>query len=373
MKQAEQIVFRHLTAADFFNINKPRGSERRGGGQSYIDFPTSAVPGAAWAKFFAGLATINTFSGPMWRFTVNSIGIERSQTAEIGRRRPQSYNIRAQKLGTRLSNRVFAWHPDYGFPEPADPSERRGVPNLVIYLIRTTGGEFWAGWFQAAYPSPMWAVDPRLEQMFTRDDGYVLLNPAIDFDEADGRWPFQGAAAALHKPAVSEAFPASVGASAQPARASRRASPRYRQKAEEQVIDELFSNDLSPETTKEKWKVVRTVLKRNEKAVGALKELYGGRCQLTGEKYVFKKTDGRFYCEAHHLYPLGEGGADSPHNLIIVSPLIHRMFHYAEVTGLDLSKIFDDKLEIRINGEPFTITWHPKHAEFVAAAARKGR
>ena len=118
----------------------------------------------------------------------------------------------------------------------------------------------------------------------------------------------------------------------------------------------------------QKRKVVRRVLKRNEKAVASLKKLYRDECQLTWKKYVFKKTDGRLYCEAHHLIPLGEGGADSPHNLIIVSPLIHRMFHYAEISGLDLGRIVDNKLELKINREPFTITSHPGHAEFVASA-----
>ena len=90
---------------------------------------------------------------------------------------------------------------------------------------------------------------------------------------------------------------------------------------------------------------------------------------MTGEQFVFKKADGQLYCEAHHLVPLGAGGADSPYNLIVVSPLIHRMFHYAEVSGLDLSKIVDNKLPITINGETYTITWNPLHAAVVIADA----
>jgi 5-methylcytosine-specific restriction protein A len=384
MKEAAQIVFRRLTAADFYNINKPKGSEARGGGQSYIDFPTSAIRAADWAKFFAGIKATNAYSGPLWEFTVSSIGVGKSQTAEIGQRREASYNIRSQKLGTKLSNRLFAWHPKYGgFPEPANPNKRAAIPNLVIYLIRTTGGEFWAGWFQAAAPQPGWAVDNRLRPMFTREDGNIYLSPAVHFEEGDGNWPFQidapvvaaGSGVTPPKSAtVIPTGPAVPGPSSQPlitpAAVTRKQSPRYRQKTEEQVVEELFSNDLSPETTRETWKIVRNVLKRNEKAVDPLKQLYGGECQLTGKKYVFKKTDGRLYCEAHHLRPVGEGGADSPHNLIIVSPLIHRMFHYADVTGLDLSRIVDNKLEIKINDEPFTITWHPKHAECVIAAAK---
>lgn len=376
MKEAAQIVFRRITRAEFYNINKLKGSEARGGGQSYIDFPTSTVSLASWRKFFAGAKISAPKSGPLWQFTVNSIGVGKPQTAEIGQRAKTRFSIRAQKLGTAKSNRLFSWHPEYtGFPKPADPTKRAGVPNLVIYIIRTTGGEFWAGWFQAAAPDPHWQVDQRLESMFTQEDGIISLDPGIDFDEADGRWPFQVAPAApdpgAQKPALAIRPIAAIAPNVEPTRTAtaRKQSSRYQQKTEEEVIEELFSNDLSPVPTREKVEIARKVLRRNEKAVDSLKELYGGECQLTGKKYVFQKTDGRLYCEAHHLVPLGEGGADSPHNLIIVSPLIHRMFHYADVVGLDLSRVVDNKLEIKINGESFTITWHPKHAERVVAAA----
>ena len=381
MKEASQIVFRRLTTADFYNINKPKGSEARGGGQSYIDFPTSAVRPSDWAKFFAGLKVTNSYSGPLWKFTVNSVGIGKSQTAEIGQRRKASYNIRSQKLGTQLSNRLYAWHPQYGFPKPANPNKRTAVPNLVIYLIRTTQGEFWAGWFQAPNPQAGWSVDIRLQPMFIQEDGNIYLNPGIYFDETDGNWPFQAAApvaaaGAAVAPAVTvpAGGPPAAARSGQPVpalgAATTKRSPGYRKKTEEEAVQQLFSDDVSSQLTFSRKQVIVQVLERNQKNVAALKALYKGNCQLTGEKYVFRKTDGEFYCEAHHLVPLGEGGADSPYNLVIVSPLIHRMLHYADVSGLDLSRIRDDKLEIEINGTPFTITWHPKHAELVSRAAK---
>ena len=102
------------------------------------------------------------------------------------------------------------------------------------------------------------------------------------------------------------------------------------------------------------------------KAVKDLKALYENRCQISGEIYSFKKIDGVTYSEVHHLIPLGKGGADDPRNMIVVNPLIKRMLHYAEVTGLDFNAIQEDEdgescLEIRINGEPFTIIWHKDH------------
>lgn len=43
LAELKELVFRQITPADFFNINKPPGTEDRGGGQSYIDVPVRNV------------------------------------------------------------------------------------------------------------------------------------------------------------------------------------------------------------------------------------------------------------------------------------------------------------------------------------------
>ncbi|MGA1984042.1 MAG: HNH endonuclease signature motif containing protein [Acidobacteriaceae bacterium] len=388
MKIAQQIVYRRLTTADFFNIYKLKGAEAHGGGQSYIDFPTSAVKPVHWARFFAGVKETTTHSGPLWKFTVNSLGLTKSQTAEIGQRRPASYNIRAQKLGTAESNRLFAWNPLYtNFPKPKDPSKRTGVPNLVIYLIRSTAGEYWAGWFQAAKPEADWEVDGRLGKMFTTENGNIELNPGVLFDEKATGWPFRVVGAALpatpmpaigkSPPGASKALPlsptvkpATKPPSPQNATGNKK-KPHYKTRTDAEITAALFQDDFADEVPPTKKQITVEVLQRDQKIVSALKDLYGGLCQLTGDKYVFQKTNGGIYCEAHHLVALGKGGADSPYNLIIVSPLIHRMFHYADVSAIDLAHIVDNKLAITINGEPFIITWHPLHAAMVPPVSQK--
>jgi 5-methylcytosine-specific restriction protein A len=109
---------------------------------------------------------------------------------------------------------------------------------------------------------------------------------------------------------------------------------------------------------------VQQVRKRNRKAVAALKKLYG-ECQMTGMTYVFLSAKGTPYLEVHHLIPLGSGGADSPHNMVVLSAHAHRMLHHAEVSGLDLAQIKDNSLTFSINGKSATIKWHPKHSELV--------
>ena len=149
---------------------------------------------------------------------------------------------------------------------------------------------------------------------------------------------------------------------------------KRRERSEEEIARALFDQDEDYESGKGKkfTKVMREIRKRNTKAVKDLKDLYQGRCQLTGEQYTFIKTNGSRYCEAHHLVPLGEAGADSPYNIIIVSPLIHSMFHYAKVSEIDLSQISSsNKLSININDELYEITWHSEHATLVKAKQKK--
>ena len=94
------------------------------------------------------------------------------------------------------------------------------------------------------------------------------------------------------------------------------------EKSEVDVAAELFNEDFSSPQT-EMSPSVRTVYRRNVRAANKLKKLYG-KCQISGKKFVFEKSNGELYLEVHHLVPLGEGGADHPANLIVVSAHIHK-------------------------------------------------
>ena len=140
----------------------------------------------------------------------------------------------------------------------------------------------------------------------------------------------------------------------------------YTLASEEDIVADLFRYDLSKKLKKTP-KVIKT-FERNRKAVREMKRLYK-TCQITGDDFVFSKVDGEPYLEVHHLVPLGEGGSDDPTNLVVISAHIHRMLHYAEVEGIDLSKIVEGKLDFTINGKAFTITWLPDHAKVIADAS----
>lgn len=389
MKEIKYIVFRYLTCAEFFNIYKPSGTEVHGGGQVYIDFPTASIPLSNWRKFFGNAPrVVETLraNGPRWTFAIESIGLNSPQELTIYQRRPQSICIAAQRITSREENRVNAWRPNHGFPSPANPTNRTSLPQgLAVYLVRTRDDEYWAGWFLNQSPCKDATTEHYLNRMLNNSvgEGYadMLQFPlgALFLDENDINRPFK----------VSSAGPTSVRSSPRQRmpggrRVSRitRRSPstriyrvRLKRKAKpyKEIIKSLFAEDenYSSRISLKRRKIIQRLRKRNSKAVNGLKLLYRGRCQITGTTFSFIKKDGSRYCEAHHLIPLGNKGADSPFNIIVVNPLIHRMLHYANVSKINLSDISPhNTLDITINRKQYTIKWDPRHAEYVRRSQR---
>jgi hypothetical protein len=198
------------------------------------------------------------------------------------------------------------------------------------------------------------------------DDEQLLLSEANFFK------PFsvKASAGALRETAVKPS-------PAQPKQPSQEKTliPRVR-RDEAEIVESLFSEDTEEDLPVPVRTRVQSVKIRNTRAVKDLKELYQNRCQISGERFAFKKVNGEYYCEVHHLMALGEGGADDPKNMIVVNPLIHRMLHYAKIIGLDFGQIKTSRtgestLEITINGEAFKITWHKDHARRVLQYASR--
>ena len=376
MKQVSQIVYRHITAADFFNINKPKGATAGGGGQSYIDFPTSAIRSEDWRRFFSPRRGRRTRSGPLYEIELHSVGLEESQTVEIGQRRPSTYNIRNQRITSNEANRVYSWDPRLtNFPKPRDPLRPMRIQHLVVYLAKAGKGQFWAGWFHASHPKSSWKCDHRLQPMFDEHEdgaaGSILLDPPILIDETDLRWPFRGAARGTRAyPRHKTVRTKKVKSTTLVPKTSKQ-ELTFRTTPESKLLNELFVEDKSglAEKNARRHQVTRSVIRRNARIVPQLKKLYKGKCQISGAKYVFIKNNGDFHTEAHHLMALGRGGADAPKNIIIVSPLIHRMLHHAEVSEINLQKIQNNELAIHINGKRYSIKWHPRHTSVVLGRA----
>ncbi len=389
MKSVKFLVYRYLTRADYFNMHKPLGTEAAGGGQKYIDFRTSVISIARWRSFFAGVIGLvesaQTRNRPKWNFTIHSIGVDlpgQGQDFYIYQRREASVCIPRQHLNTSGAIRIRSWLPENGFPEPDDPADRFQLPaGLAVYFVRTFDAEVWAGWFlNDMNISPPWRDESarlRLSQMVATgrmagDVGILSFDDGrLYIDEGNNRSPF---VSVQRMPARRSAMRPAEGETAQ--RGSRGIPrpglPGRRERTEEEIINSLFGEDedFESEVSEEIKQSIVRVRRRNQRAINDLKELYLYRCQISGLQYSFNKRDGRPYVEAHHLIPLGGGGADNPYNIIIVNPLIHRMLHYANVGDVDLSQILEEEdgsasLSILINGTPYAVRWKPEHARRV--------
>jgi len=341
-KPVDSLVLRRMTYADFRHINKVGGEEKGGGGQSYIDFPIKDIALKSWIAFLGKKTGTGAGKRPQWDFNVNSLGITAQKKIRIYQRRQASVSIASQKIHSKSSNRVPAWHPDNSFPVDYNPAS----DNLVIYIAKTTDKEYYAGWFLKNEIPKNWPVNAELKKIFEEESaGYIKFNSLVFIDTENKEWAFSFDPKAIENQI----------------------------KTEETKDDDLRDEDTSPKLAKladsnEKPAIVERILKirqRNDKIVKNLKKLYKGRCQISGDTLTFKKSNGELYSEVHHLIPLGENGSDAYENAIVVSPLIHRMLHYAKVTKIDLTKIKKHKLKMKINGKEYEITWLPDHLKTV--------
>lgn len=343
-KRVESIVFRRLTYNDFDKINQ-KGSayQGQGGGQGYIDFPTRNISVQQWQQLLGNPTSFGAQNRPKWSITINSLGLTNSQDILISNRRNSTVSITSQKLPENSAggNRVYAWHPNNSFPLNYNPD----VDNLVVYMIKATDGEYWAGWFLKNDIPKNWNINDELKVLFEEESGKINFQTKVLFDSENKDWPFYFDAQTI----VNQI------------------------KTDEDVEEDLLNQDTSPKLAElddegvdpEVKERIFKIRKRNNKIVKELKKLYGGKCQITGETMTFKKKNGELYSEVHHLIPLGESGSDSYANAIVISPLIHRMLHYADVSEIDLNNIVDNKLKITINEDEYEITWLPQHLETV--------
>ena len=198
MEKTSELVFRQITPAEFFNINKklqgvPPGSGKKpGGGQSYIDIPVKHVGLDTWRAFFHSIKPEKSKSGPVWDVLINSLGLKGlgGQNVEIGQRATSRVNIRSQKIFSKASNRVFAWHPDHGgFPRaPSDISDAED-PRVIelaagvrIFILKTAGAEYWAGWLRTEEIERLSAIDSRFEAMLVEPAGHLSFDPMVEVD-----------------------------------------------------------------------------------------------------------------------------------------------------------------------------------------------
>jgi 5-methylcytosine-specific restriction endonuclease McrA len=89
----------------------------------------------------------------------------------------------------------------------------------------------------------------------------------------------------------------------------------------------------SNEPERRAYEVSRVI--RDSQLARSVKEKNNYQCQVCGADPI-ELLDGSWYAEAHHLYPLGEGGPDVSANILCVCPTCHVKLDYG------LRKLDDD-------------------------------
>lgn len=347
MSYIRQIISKTLTSTDFARINSD--GYAGGGGQAYIDFSTTLISPAQWDGFFAGIAQKSQRThGSAWTFSVHSLGasfsIQHGQT--IYQRRPASISIGSQKLpaNSKSGMRLNAWNPSIsGFPDSggviahADDVPPGLLDGLKVFLIRTSDDQIWAGWTRLGLDD---VADNELRQLLTSQGGLFIPQHEWQFTDEHPQWPFLSSGG---EQLILESLQV---------------------EAPDPLWDET---DVLTNPEPDIAYSIQAVRKRNQAAARSVRKLYDS-CQVSGLDYAFITKKGKPYLEVHHLVPLGLGGADAPHNMIVVSAHIHKMLHHAHISQIDLTKITENKLTFMINGEAHLIKWHPLHTQTILQA-----
>ena len=96
-----------------------------------------------------------------------------------------------------------------------------------------------------------------------------------------------------------------------------------------------------------KWEALRSKIVKEK-----VRAKRGDECQLCG--HTFRRKDGGWYSESHHIIDLAKGGPDDDENLLVVCPTHHKELHYADVSWPGGTK---KPVEVVINGKLILIRW----------------
>lgn len=180
----DRIFYRRLTDADLFNIEKGQVAiqGKTGAGQTYIDIPETVVP-----RLFemVGAVTEPEDRKPV-PITAKVIGGNATGTIMLGPRNQDPaldgrYCITKQNRQFAGAARHPAWTSARGFPTApnniATKADVAALPKPVIFLVRTTAGELWAGFSSAQARPAAWPV--ALDPLFTSSVGVIHLGSGL--------------------------------------------------------------------------------------------------------------------------------------------------------------------------------------------------
>ena len=108
---------------------------------------------------------------------------------------------------------------------------------------------------------------------------------------------------------------------------------------EEAYVDEaIYIPDSLPEPDRKTGRIVRVV--RDTTQSKRVKQLYAYKCQICGWTIYSPRLKSHYYCEAHHVQPLGKKykGPDHVSNILALCPMHHCMMDLG-VLAIDPKKL----------------------------------
>lgn len=133
-------------------------------------------------------------------------------------------------------------------------------------------------------------------------------------------------------------------------RRERELAPEINKLAVEQINDLIASIDQRNKSESVyRYSRKTKAYKRNPVLSLALKRKYEDKCQICGTTF---KIDKGFFCDTHHLKPLGAGGTDTSDNVLVLCPNHHRIFHRSRIEIISKT---ESKIVVRASKQIFDI------------------
>jgi DNA polymerase III delta prime subunit len=189
MLPVEAIFIRQVTRGDFWCIErKPQFAPAGGGGQTYIDIPLAENRlrlEQLWS--FLGVHQNGAGEWPKKEIPVRTVGAEAPPVMlEFSPRGGDNNRYRIGNQARQYSggNRHPAWSAENGFARMPDDAvsiddRRPDISRLKIFIAKTFGGDYWAGFTDGAALPPGWPRGLGLEALF--DPG--VSAKMLTFDE----------------------------------------------------------------------------------------------------------------------------------------------------------------------------------------------
>lgn len=178
----DSILVRQLTRSDFWNIEKPRGSNTGGGGQTYIDLPLGNIPNEALAEF---LSVPTSVIDNKQNATINAIPIGTGNPSDLiftsrGAANASRYRIINQNKNSVSSERHDGWKDLNGFPSlPAGIPDAASInaalyENIKLLVIKADDGRYFAGYTNSATIPVSWPQITGLTEIFDVSSSAII-------------------------------------------------------------------------------------------------------------------------------------------------------------------------------------------------------